>query len=92
MGGALTGFPGLFRDVSNGKCLLLCGDMQPTPGSVKLHKAQEHPDEQILQHVQEIIAELAAAGVESSPEDDLIHDADGDDDAWVDDDGDVDME
>ncbi|KAF8529900.1 hypothetical protein JB92DRAFT_2782757 [Gautieria morchelliformis] len=57
-----------------------------------LHKAQEHPDEQILQHAQEIIAELAAAGVEPSLEDDLVQDADGDDDAWVDDDGDVDME
>jgi hypothetical protein len=59
---------------------------------MKLHTAQGHPDEQILQHAQEITAELAAAGIEPSSENDNVEEADGDEDAWVDDDGDVEME
>lgn len=59
---------------------------------MKLHKAQEHPDEQILHHTQEILAELAAAGLEARPEEAAIGETDGEDDAWVDDDGDVEME
>lgn len=59
---------------------------------MKLHSTQGHPDEQILQHTQEIIAELAAAGIEPSPEADVVEGADVDEDAWVDDDGDIEME
>jgi len=68
------------RDARN--CLEICQN---------LHKAQKHPDEQILQHTQEIIAELATAGVELSSEE-VMDEADGDDDSWVDDEGDVEME
>jgi hypothetical protein len=58
----------------------------------KLHTNQEHPDEQILQHAREIIAELTAAGVEPSPEGECVGEAGEDEDAWEDEDGDVEME
>ncbi|KAF8514554.1 hypothetical protein BU17DRAFT_52517 [Hysterangium stoloniferum] len=62
-----------------------------------LHQSQGHPDEQILQHATEIIAELSAAGVKPSPEEEVLEDTgDGDNDAWEDEDedgdGDVEMQ
>lgn len=64
-----------------------------TTGSTKLHTSQGHPDEQILQHTQEILSELAAAGVEPNVDGDAVDEAEEhDDDAWVDDDGDVEMD
>lgn len=56
-----------------------------------LHTSQGHPDKQILQHVQELIAELKAAGVTPSPADaDDVEDSDNGDGQGSD--GDVDME
>ena len=87
------------RDARN--CLEICQNVSIFSGfqtdtpltsfATKLHKAQKHPDEQILQHTQEIIAELATAWVELSSEE-VMDEADGDDDSWVDDEGDVEME
>ncbi|GJJ08209.1 hypothetical protein Clacol_002417 [Clathrus columnatus] len=58
-----------------------------------LHQAQEHPDEQILQHAKEISAELSAAGIEATPDDpDQDVNDDDNDDAWEDDEGDVEMD
>ncbi|KIJ54713.1 hypothetical protein M422DRAFT_240793 [Sphaerobolus stellatus SS14] len=56
-----------------------------------LHQTQDHLDEQILQHAKEIIGELRAAGVEPNPvEEEVV--TEGDEDEWVDDEGDVEMD
>jgi len=57
-----------------------------------LHTNQEHPDDRLLEHTKELIAELEAAGFHPSPLDpDELTADDGDEDAWEDDDDDVEM-
>lgn len=57
-----------------------------------MHKNQEHPDKPILEHVQELIAQLEAAGIEPSPaEDGEEGDGDWEEVESEDEDGDVEM-
>ncbi|KZP00475.1 TPR-like protein [Calocera viscosa TUFC12733] len=58
-----------------------------------LHTNQQHPDEQLLQHVQELLRELEALGVHATPPDEeaTLGNAE-EDDEWVDDDEELDDE
>ncbi|KZT51999.1 TPR-like protein [Calocera cornea HHB12733] len=58
-----------------------------------LHTEQQHPDEQLLQHVQELLRELEALGVHATPleEDEPAGDAE-DGDEWLDEDADEDAD
>lgn len=58
---------------------------------MQLHETQGHIDEQILQHAKELAAELSAAGIQPTPET-QEQDINDDDDAWEDEEGDVEME
>ncbi|KAG8902744.1 hypothetical protein FRB99_004169 [Tulasnella sp. 403] len=58
----------------------------------ELHKSQEHPDEQIIEHVNELIGELEADGVHASKPGEEPEEWDGiNEDEWIDEDEDVDM-
>ena len=58
-------------------CLETCKHVCPTPPpptildflfSLQLHESQNHPDTALLQHVQELISQLAALGIEPRDE------------------------
>jgi len=57
-----------------------------------LHQAQNHPDEQILQHAKDLIIELVAAGIQPTAEEEAIEENGDDDDNWEDEDEDVEMD
>jgi hypothetical protein len=65
-----------------------------TDHGLQLHKNQDHPDKPILDHVQELISQLEAAGIKASPmEEGEEGDTEGDWEEVVseDEDGDVEM-
>ncbi len=55
----------------------------------QLHRNQEHPDEPMLEHIKELIAQLDSMGISASPLEDGP-DEEGDEDDWESDDGSID--
>ena len=50
--------------------------------SAKLHSTQQHPDTELLGHINELIAELEAAGIHASAPD--VDDISDEDEEWTD--------
>jgi hypothetical protein len=65
----------LARDARD--CLETCRHVSPNPSTdclslicLQLHESQNHPDTALLQHVQELVSQLAALGIESRNDED----------------------